>query len=131
MGLERARNIADLRALARKRLPAMVFDYIDGGADDEITLKRNVERFRDIELTWDALVDVENIDTSTTIMGRISRKKKNTPAGASSNAVTARECFVSFIYQAALKRAMISARRGLVNVSAAPNSSLERSSAAG
>ena len=58
MGLERARNIADLRALARKRLPRMVFDYIDGGADEEITLKRNVERFRDIELTWDALVDV-------------------------------------------------------------------------
>jgi len=47
----------------------MVFDYIDGGADDEITLKRNIERFRDIELTWDALVDVENIDTATTIMG--------------------------------------------------------------
>jgi L-lactate dehydrogenase (cytochrome) len=69
MGLERARNIADLRALARKRLPRMVFDYIDGGADDEITLKRNVERFRDLELTWDALVNVETIDTSATIMG--------------------------------------------------------------
>lgn len=73
MGLERARNIADLRALARKRLPRMVFDYIDGGADDEITLKRNVGRFRDIELTWDALVNVESIDTSTTIMGAPSR----------------------------------------------------------
>ena len=69
MSVERARNIADLRRLARKRLPRMVFDYIDGGADDEVTLKRNVERFRDIELTWDALVDVEDIDTSTTIMG--------------------------------------------------------------
>ncbi|MFT3728726.1 MAG: alpha-hydroxy acid oxidase [Terricaulis sp.] len=69
MGVESARNIADLRMLARKRLPRMVFDYIDGGADDEITLKRNVERFRDIELTWDALVDVEEIDTSATVMG--------------------------------------------------------------
>src|SRR5690349_22207369 len=69
MGLERARNIADLREMARKRLPRMVFDYIDGGAEDEITLRRNVERFRDIELTWDALVDVEEVDTSTTIMG--------------------------------------------------------------
>jgi L-lactate dehydrogenase (cytochrome) len=62
-----------LRELARKRLPRMVFDYIDGGADDEITLNRNVERFRDIELTWDALVDVEKIDTSTTIMGAQTR----------------------------------------------------------
>src|SRR5512145_3003400 len=35
--LSRARNIADLRALARARLPRMVFDYIDGGADDELT----------------------------------------------------------------------------------------------
>jgi L-lactate dehydrogenase (cytochrome) len=69
MGVERARNIADLRKLARKRLPRMVFDYIDGGADDEITLKRNVDRLREIELTWDALVEVEDIDTSTTIMG--------------------------------------------------------------
>lgn len=74
MSVERARNIADLRMLARKRLPRMVFDYIDGGADDEITLKRNVARFRDIELTWDALVDVEDIDTSTTIMGAQARR---------------------------------------------------------
>lgn len=69
MDIRRASNIADLRLLARKRLPRMVFDYIDGGADDEVTLKRNLERFRESELTWDALVDVENIDTSTTVMG--------------------------------------------------------------
>ena len=47
----------------------MVFDYIDGGADDEVTLARNVSRFRDIELVWEALKDVDKIDTSTTIMG--------------------------------------------------------------
>jgi L-lactate dehydrogenase (cytochrome) len=73
MNLERARNIADLRLLARKRLPRMVFDYIDGGADDEVTLRRNVERFRDIELTWDVLVDVEHVDTKISIMGAPSR----------------------------------------------------------
>lgn len=50
----------------------MVFDYIDGGADDEVTLTRNVSRFRDIELVWDALSDVGEIDTSTTIMGAAS-----------------------------------------------------------
>lgn len=64
-----ARNIADLRRMARARLPRMVFDYIDGGADDEVTLARNVSRLADIDLVWDALVDVAEIDTRTTIMG--------------------------------------------------------------
>ena len=60
------------------------------------------------------------------------QEKKNTPAGASSNAVTARECCLSLkIDQAALKRAMISARRGLVSVAAAPNSRGASASAAG
>jgi L-lactate dehydrogenase (cytochrome) len=67
--LARARNIADLRALARAQLPRMVFDYIDGGADDELTLRRNEARLGDIELTWDALVDVAAIDTGATLMG--------------------------------------------------------------
>lgn len=67
--LARARNIADLRRMARARLPRMVFDYIDGGADDEATLAANVARFRDIELVWDALADVAEIDTAATIMG--------------------------------------------------------------
>jgi L-lactate dehydrogenase (cytochrome) len=67
--IARARNIADLRRMARERLPRMVFDYIDGGADDEVTLARNVSRFRDIELIWEALKDVDKIDTSTAIMG--------------------------------------------------------------
>lgn len=68
----RARNIADLRRMARVRLPRMVFDYIDGGADDEVSLARSVSRFRDIELVWDALADVSSIDTTTTIMGAAS-----------------------------------------------------------
>lgn len=68
----RARNIADLRRMARVRLPRMVFDYIDGGADDEVSLTRSVSRFQDIELVWDALADVSAIDTSTTIMGAAS-----------------------------------------------------------
>ncbi len=71
--LSRAHNIADLRRLARARLPRMVFDYIDGGADDELTLRRNETRLHEIELVWDALADVSEIDTSTTIMGAPSR----------------------------------------------------------
>jgi len=70
--IARARNIADLRRMARRRLPRMVFDYIDGGADDEVSLARSVSRFRDLELTWDALADVSEVDTSTTIMGAAS-----------------------------------------------------------
>ena len=71
--LATARNIADLRELARRRLPRMVFDYIDGGADDELTLRRNERRLRQIELVWDACVDVAEIDTRVTIMGAHSR----------------------------------------------------------
>jgi L-lactate dehydrogenase (cytochrome) len=47
----------------------MVFDYIDGGADDEVTLARNEARFKDVEFVWDALVDIAEIDTSASVMG--------------------------------------------------------------
>ena len=67
--LSRARNIADLRLLAKARLPRMVFDYIDGGAEDEITLARNVDRLREHNLHWSVLKDISSIDTATTIMG--------------------------------------------------------------
>lgn len=63
-------SIADLREHARRRLPRMVFDYIDGGADDEITLRRNTERFLDHELLWDVLRDVSTIDTSANVLGQ-------------------------------------------------------------
>ena len=63
-------SIADLRHAARKRLPRMVFDYIDGGSDDEVTLARNTERFRDRELIWDVLADVACVDTATTVLGQ-------------------------------------------------------------
>ena len=43
----RAVNIEDLRRLAKARLPAAVFDYLDGGAEDEITLRENSRAFRD------------------------------------------------------------------------------------
>jgi L-lactate dehydrogenase (cytochrome) len=63
-------SIADLREHARRRLPRMVFDYIDGGADDEITLGRNTARFRDYELLWSVLTDVSGIDTSANVFGQ-------------------------------------------------------------
>ena len=42
-------NIADLRELAKRRLPAVAFAYIDGGAEDEITLRANTEAYRQVE----------------------------------------------------------------------------------
>ena len=59
----------DYRKLARRRLPRMVFDYIDGGAEDEVTLRGNADRFRDYQLTWSALQDISRISTATTVMG--------------------------------------------------------------
>lgn len=73
MKLDHALNIEDLRRVAKRKLPRMVFDYIDGGADDEVTLSRSVSRYDDYELTWRALRDVAEIDTSTKIMGQDTR----------------------------------------------------------
>jgi L-lactate dehydrogenase (cytochrome) len=67
--LKRAFNIADLRKLARAHVPRMVFDYIDGGAEDEVTLRNNCDRFRDYQLTWKALQDISTISTATTVLG--------------------------------------------------------------
>jgi L-lactate dehydrogenase (cytochrome) len=67
--LKSAHNIDDLRLLAKRRLPRMVFDYIDGGADDEVTLKANCSRYDAYALNWKALVDISSIDMSTSVMG--------------------------------------------------------------
>ncbi len=72
MRLTDCHNIEDFRQLARRRLPWPVFDYIDGGADDELTKARNTAAFADCDLVPDVLAGVETIDTSVTIMGRKS-----------------------------------------------------------
>nr|WP_221364456.1 alpha-hydroxy acid oxidase [Sphingomonas jinjuensis] len=71
--MDRANNIADLRRLARRRLPGPIFDYIDGGADDEWSLRRNAAAFSDYELLPDVLSDVSSIRTATTIFGQPSQ----------------------------------------------------------
>lgn len=68
--LARAADTEDLRRIARRRLPHGVFDYVDGGAEDEITLARNVAAFRDIEFRPRVLRDVGTVDTSSTLLGR-------------------------------------------------------------
>ena len=62
-------NIRDLRRLARKRLPKAVFDYIDGGAEGEVTLRANVRAFEDILFRPRNAVKVERPDLRTTVLG--------------------------------------------------------------
>ncbi len=68
--LRRAASIADLRHLAKRRLPRGVFDYIDGGAEDERTLAENVRGFARVTFRPRVLRDVAVIDPSTSILGR-------------------------------------------------------------
>jgi L-lactate dehydrogenase (cytochrome) len=69
MSLERAVNIADLRLLAKRRLPRVVFDYIDGGADDEITLRENCRIFDDVTFRPRNAVATTQCDLRTTVLG--------------------------------------------------------------
>ena len=63
-------NIADLRRLARQRLPRALFDYIDGGAQDEVTLRANQEDFNNFTLVQRVLRDVTTRDQSVTVLGQ-------------------------------------------------------------
>ena len=68
--LATAASVADLRRIAKRRLPRGVFDYIDGGAEDERTLRNNSDAFARIEFRPRVLRSVATIDTSTTLLGR-------------------------------------------------------------
>jgi len=68
--VERCYNIAELRKLAKRNMPAPMFHYIDGAADDEWTLRRNTAAFDAYEFLPRALVDVSKIDMSTTLFGQ-------------------------------------------------------------
>jgi len=69
MNLKNCINIEDLREAAKSRAHKMVFDYIDGGADDEKTLLKNTSAFDNYELFYKVLSGVDNPDTSTTLLG--------------------------------------------------------------
>jgi L-lactate dehydrogenase (cytochrome) len=62
-------NIADLRRMAQRRLPPVVFDYIDGGAEDEITLRDNERAFSDVTFRPRQCVETPNPDLRTTVLG--------------------------------------------------------------
>jgi (S)-mandelate dehydrogenase len=63
-------NIEDLRKLAKKRLPKIAYDFIEGGTDDEVGLQTNEQAFRQARIVPRYLVDVSVRDQSTTIFGR-------------------------------------------------------------
>lgn len=67
--LNKCLNIEDLRRAAKRRAHKMVFDYIDGGADDEQTLANNSAAFDKYDLAFKVLTGVESIDTSITLLG--------------------------------------------------------------
>ncbi len=69
MGIANCNNIMDFRRIARRKLPAPVFHYMDGGADDEWTLGRNTDAFNDYELLPTQLADVSNINLRSTLFG--------------------------------------------------------------
>jgi L-lactate dehydrogenase (cytochrome) len=64
-----ALTIGDLRALARRRTPRSVFDYTDGAAEAEVSLRRARSLFRQLELRPSILQDVSEVDTTTTMLG--------------------------------------------------------------
>ncbi|HTY54461.1 MAG TPA: alpha-hydroxy acid oxidase [Candidatus Binataceae bacterium] len=67
--LSRAVCVADMRLAARKRAPRQVFDYVDGGADEEILLRRQYDAWDRVEFNPRVLRDVSNVDTTTSILG--------------------------------------------------------------
>jgi L-lactate dehydrogenase (cytochrome) len=70
MRLRDCHNFHDFRELARRRLPSPIFDYIDGGADDEITLRQNTASFERCDLVPNVLRGVEALDISVRVMGQ-------------------------------------------------------------
>jgi L-lactate dehydrogenase (cytochrome) len=69
VGPPRVLNIADLRRVAKLRLPRVVFDYIDGGAEQEFTMRKNVEAFEMIAFRPRCAVAISKCDLRTTVLG--------------------------------------------------------------
>jgi L-lactate dehydrogenase (cytochrome) len=70
VGIAKCNNVMDFRRVAKRRLPAPVFHYLDGGADDELTLARNTDAFSDYELLPSQLSDVSNVELRSTLFGQ-------------------------------------------------------------
>ncbi|SEF15798.1 (S)-mandelate dehydrogenase [Rhizobiales bacterium GAS191] len=69
---DRTLSIAELRHMARRRLPSFVFEYLEGGAEDEVTLRRNREVFERLAFVPRTLVPVGRVSTAVTLFDRPS-----------------------------------------------------------
>lgn len=70
MRLKNCYRTSDFRRLAKQRLPSPIFHYIDGGADDEVTLARNTDAFETVDLVPNILAGIEDIDMSVSVLGQ-------------------------------------------------------------
>ncbi|PZM13902.1 alpha-hydroxy acid oxidase [Rhizobium tubonense] len=70
MRLANCHNFHDFRRMAKQRLPGPIFNYIDGGADDEVSYRRNTSAFDDCDLVPNVLRGVTDVDMSVTVMGQ-------------------------------------------------------------
>src|ERR1700733_14562511 len=70
--LSACHDIVDLRATGRRLTPRPVFDYVDGGADEELWLRGNTKAFRRWRFQPRALVDVSEVDTSAAFLGSVT-----------------------------------------------------------
>src|SRR5712671_4129371 len=66
-------SIEDLRTLARRRLPRAIFDFFDGGAEDEVTLRENRAAFERVRLLPRVLVNVKAVSLETNLFGQASK----------------------------------------------------------
>src|SRR5262245_50479665 len=81
--IQGAINVNDIRTLARRRLPRAIFDALEGGAGDEVSLRRNRAAFDRIEFRPRPLADVAKRDLSTTVFGeQLSMPILLAPTGA-------------------------------------------------
>jgi len=89
VNLEHAYNIADLREIARRRLPRIAWDFLERGAEDDITLHRNRAVFDEIKLKPRTLVDVSGRSLATSLFGTTY----NAPFGIAPTGAAGLYCF--------------------------------------
>src|SRR5919106_5558914 len=70
--LSKAVSIEDLRGVAKRRLPRAIFDFFDGGAEDEVTLRENRAAFERVRLLPRVLVNVASVDATVDLFGKKS-----------------------------------------------------------
>lgn len=83
MKMKKCLNINDYRELAKKKLPGPIFDYLDGGADDEVTLALNIQAFEQYRFSRNVLTGVKDVNLECDVLGaKLSMPFFLSPAGA-------------------------------------------------